>query len=129
MNPVVLFDGDCHFCDRSVQFIIKRDPKAKFRFASLQSEVGQNIRLKYYVPKTMDSLLLVDHQKVYDRSSAALRICQHLSGLWKLLYILLLIPKPVRDAVYDIIAKNRYQWFGKKSHCRIPTSEERSRFL
>src|SRR5690625_600034 len=116
MNPVVLFDGDCHFCDGSVQFIIKRDPKAKIRFASLQSEVGQNIRLKYDVPKTMDSLLLVDHKKVYDRSSAALRICQHLSGLWKLLYILLLIPKPIRDAVYDIIAKNRYQWFGKKSH-------------
>ena len=129
MNPIVLFDGDCHFCDQSVQFIIKRDPKVIFKFASLQSEVGQHIQSNYHTPKNIDSLLLIVQNKVYDKSSAALHICKYLTGLWKLLYILVLIPKPIRDTVYDFIAKNRYRWFGKKSECRIPTPEERNRFL
>lgn len=129
MNPIVLFDGDCHFCDQSVQFIIKRDPKVIFKFSSLQSEVGQHIQSNFHTPKNIDSLLLIVQNKVYDKSSAALHICKYLTGLWKLLYILVLIPKPIRDTVYDFIAKNRYRWFGKKSECRIPTPEERNRFL
>lgn len=129
MNPIVLFDGDCHFCDYSVQFIIKRDPKAIFTFASLQSEVGRKIQSRFHVPQHIDSLLLITQDHVYYKSSAALHICKHLSGLWKLLYILILIPSPLRNWAYDLIAKNRYRWFGKKMQCNIPTPDERSRFL
>ncbi|WP_404452205.1 thiol-disulfide oxidoreductase DCC family protein [Virgibacillus necropolis] len=129
MNNVILFDGECNFCDHSVQFIIKRDKKAIYKFASIQSDIGQKILKNFNVPENIDSLILVEGNKCYFKSSAALRICKNLKGGWKLLYCFLSIPKLVRDYFYDIIAKNRYKWFGKKDACMLPSPEMRNRFL
>jgi len=129
MNNIVLFDGECNFCDHSVQFIINRDKEAIFKFTSLQSDVGQEITRKYQVPEHIDSIILVKDDKCYFKSAAALRICKHLSGGWKLFSVLSIIPKPIRDYFYDILAKNRYKWFGKKESCMIPLPEIRDRFL
>lgn len=129
MNNIILFDGDCNFCDHSVQFIIKRDKNAVYKFTSLQSEIGQEIKRKYQVPEHIDSIILVKDDKCYFKSAAALRISKHLSGGWKLLYVLSIIPKPIRDYFYDILAKNRYKWFGKKDSCMLPSPEIRKRFL
>lgn len=111
---VILFDGECNFCDDSVQFIIKRDKKSLYRFASIQSDAGQNIIKKFNVPNNVDSFMLVKGDKCFYKSSAALRVCKNLNGFWKLFYCLLIIPKPLRDYLYDIVAMNRYKWFGKK---------------
>lgn len=129
MNNIILFDGVCNFCDRSVQFIIKRDKKARYKFASIQSEIGQEIIRKYNVSAHIDSLILVENNRYYVRSSAALRICKHLSFGWRLFYILLIIPKSIRDYIYNFFAKNRYKWFGKKESCMLPSPEIRKRFL
>lgn len=129
MNDIILFDGECNFCDQSVQFIIKRDKKALYSFASLQSKVGQQLVNTYQVPANLDSLILIKNNSYYTMSSAALRICRHLSGGWKLFSLLLLIPKPIRNYFYKIIAKNRYKWFGKKETCMLPTLEMKKRFL
>ncbi|WP_405098442.1 thiol-disulfide oxidoreductase DCC family protein [Oceanobacillus sp. FSL H7-0719] len=129
MNSIILFDGECNFCDASVQFIIQRDQKKQFKFASLQGEAGQKLINKYNSPKNIDSLILLENNKVYYKSTAALRIAKQLKGMWKLLYIFLLVPPKIRDALYDIIAKNRYKWFGKKDSCMLPSPEMRSRFL
>lgn len=129
MKKIVLFDGDCHFCNKSVQFILKRDPKAFFQFASLQSEIGQELIHQYKIPQHIDSLVLIDSNRYYIKSTAALRICLNLKGLWKTCFILTIVPKWIRDRFYDYIAKNRYKWFGTNSTCKIPTDEERERFL
>jgi predicted DCC family thiol-disulfide oxidoreductase YuxK len=129
MNKIVLFDGECNFCDRSVQFIIKRDPHASYKFASLQSGIGQQFRKDYSIPLHIDSLILLENEHYYVKSTAALRICKRLKGVWKIGGFFLLIPTPIRDLVYDFIAKNRYKWFGKKDACEIPSSEIKKRFL
>lgn len=129
MNSIILFDGECNFCDRSVQFIIKRDKNALFKFASIQSDIGQEILKSHHVPLHIDSVILVEKGKSYYQSSAALRICKHLNGAWKLFYFLIFIPKPIREFGYKIIAKNRYKWFGKKDACMLPSPEIRKRFL
>ncbi|HZG73527.1 MAG TPA: thiol-disulfide oxidoreductase DCC family protein [Chondromyces sp.] len=129
MNSIILFDGECNFCDSSVQFIIKRDPEGIFHFASLQSETGQKLLEQYKVPKDIDSMILIEEDKVYYKSTAALRICRRLQGAWKWLYALVLIPRPVRDFVYEIVARNRMKWFGKKDSCMLPPPNIRKRFL
>lgn len=129
MNGIILFDGECNFCDQSVQFIIKRDPKGYYKFASLQSDIGQNLLKQFNAPEDMDSFFLIDYNRCYYKSSAALRVCKNLKGLWKIAYPLLLVPKPIRDFFYGIIAKNRYKWFGKKDSCMLPSPEIRNRFL
>ncbi|MFS0637790.1 thiol-disulfide oxidoreductase DCC family protein [Mesobacillus foraminis] len=129
MNPVILFDGDCNFCDSSVQFIINRDPKGIFQFASLQSEAGQELLKKHSVPADVDSMILIEDEKVYYKSAAALRICRHLQGAWKMLYALIIVPSPIRNFVYDVIARNRYKWFGQKESCMLPPPSIRKRFL
>lgn len=129
MNGIILFDGECNFCEKSVQFIIKRDPNGYFKFASLQSEIGKKLRKKYNVPEHIDSLLLIEQDKWYDKSSAALRIGKNLKGFYKISFVFLIIPKPIRDFFYDILAKNRYKWFGKTNHCVIPSQKIRNRFL
>lgn len=129
MKPVILFDGECNFCDSSVQFIIKRDPAGYFNFTSLQSDVGQSLLMSSHVPSNIDSMILIKDGHVFYKSSAALRICRHLAGAWKLMYVFIIVPAPVRNFVYDIIAKNRYRWFGKKESCMLPPSEIRDRFL
>lgn len=129
MEKIVLFDGECNFCDRSVQFIIKRDPKGYFKFASLQSDIGKELLKKHHAPNDIDSFVLIENHHCYFKSTAALRVCKNLKGGWKTLYVLLVVPKPIRDLFYGIIAKNRYKWFGKKESCMLPTPEERKRFL
>jgi predicted DCC family thiol-disulfide oxidoreductase YuxK len=128
MHPIILFDGVCSLCSASVQFIIARDPHAVFRFASLQSETGEALREKFGVPE-VDSLVLLEDGRYYTKSSAVLRICRRLAGAWKLFYIFRLVPKPLRDNVYDFVAEHRYEWFGKRGHCLMPTPDIRARFL
>lgn len=130
MNPIILFDGDCNFCDASVQFILERDNKEVFHFASLQSEAGQELLKKYNVPEDVDSMILIENGKVYYKSAAALRICLHLKGAWKLFYAFIIVPSPIRNLVYDFVARNRYKWFGKKGDsCMLPPVSVRQRFL
>lgn len=129
-RPLVLFDGVCNFCDASVRFIIKRDPRRIFRFAALQSRPGQQELKHCGLPESdLSTIVLIEGPKIYTRSTAALRIARRLNGLWPLLYVLLLIPRPIRDALYGLIAKNRYRWFGKKEACSVPTPDIMERFL
>ncbi|MCB0475561.1 MAG: DUF393 domain-containing protein [Flavobacteriaceae bacterium] len=129
-KPLILFDGVCNLCNRSVQFIIKRDTKKQFLFASLQSDAAKNILLqlnqKNYDP---DTILLIEDAQLYQRSTAALRIARKLDGWWRLLYHFILVPRFIRDYFYDIIANNRYRWFGKRDSCMVPGEDVRGRFL
>lgn len=127
---IVLFDGVCNLCVGSVQFIVKRDPEGIFNFASLQSVAGERISKQCgSLTEKTDSIILVKGNKCYIESDAALRIAQKLKGMWKCLYIFIIIPKPLRDIVYKYIAKNRYKWFGKKNECMLPTPDLKKRFL
>jgi predicted DCC family thiol-disulfide oxidoreductase YuxK len=130
-SAVVLFDGDCSLCNRSVQFILRHDPARRFQFASLQSSAAQRLLLEAgQSPERLpDSVVLVEHGRVYTRSTAALRIALRLNGILPLISILMLIPTPIRDWGYDRIARNRYRWFGRQQVCLLPTPETKSRFL
>lgn len=128
-GPVLLFDGVCNLCTGSVQFIIKRDPTKKFRFASLQSEFGQQVLAQHQLnTDTFDSLVLLEGGKIYQRSTAALRIARQLSGTWPMLYAFIIVPAFIRNAVYDFIARNRYKWFGKKEACWLPNPDLQALF-
>ncbi|MFS0864482.1 thiol-disulfide oxidoreductase DCC family protein [Fredinandcohnia sp. 179-A 10B2 NHS] len=129
MNSIVLFDGICNFCNSSVQFIIKRDSKGHYQFTSLQSKTGVSLLEKYGITKNIESIVLIEGDQFYTRSTAALRICRNLEGPYRLLAVLLVVPAPIRDVFYNFIAKNRYRWFGKQESCTIPSPEVRSRFL
>ena len=129
-HKIILFDGVCNLCNSSVVFAIKRDKSDVFRFAALQSEIGEQLTSKYNIDTSKtDSIILIDGEKYYEKSSAALHIAKYLSGGWPLLYSFIILPKFIRDSVYNIIAKNRYKWYGKKESCMIPTPELRSKFL
>lgn len=129
-HPVILFDGVCNLCSSSVQYVIKHDPKHIFRFASLQSAFAQKILAHHNLPlNNYNSFILFCNNKIYTRSTAALIIAKQLRGFIKLLYIFIILPKFIRDAVYNIIATNRYKWFGKKNECWLPTAELKNLFL
>jgi predicted DCC family thiol-disulfide oxidoreductase YuxK len=127
-NPIILFDGVCNFCNSSVNFIIEHDKKGYFKFAPLQSEIGKSLVEKFGLSE-VDSIILVENEKAYTHSTAALKFIKHLNGIWKFAYILIIIPRPVRDFFYKLFAKNRYRLFGKKEACMLPTPEVRQRFL
>lgn len=128
--PIVLFDGVCKFCNNSVNFIIDHDPAGRIQFAALQSATGQRLLKQHGLPpSTLDTLVLVDGRHAYTRSTAALRIAGHMGGWWRYLMAGLLIPPFLRDAVYNLLARNRYRWFGQLDACRMPTPELRQRFL
>lgn len=129
MDSIVLFDGECHFCNKSVQFIIKRDKDAIFSFASLQGPVGRELGKKYDFPPSSDSFILIEDGRMYEESTAALRVAKQLNGFWKLLYGFIIIPKPLRNLVYRFVANNRMKWFGNSDACPIPTPEMRKRML
>lgn len=130
MERIVYFDGVCNLCNASVQFILKRDPKGKFKFCTLQSPQGKKTLEKNSFPtESLDTFLLSENGKVYTRSTAALRTLKELSGGWPLLYGFIIVPAVLRDFVYGVVAKNRYRWFGKKESCLFPTPEIKSRFL
>jgi predicted DCC family thiol-disulfide oxidoreductase YuxK len=127
---VILFDGVCNFCNSSVQFVIKRDPNQQFRFASLQSQYGQQVLAQHQLPQNeFNSFIFIENGEIYTKSTAALRVAKQLSGLWPMLYGFIIIPSFIRDAVYNFIAKNRYRWFGKREACMLPTPQQRQLFL
>jgi predicted DCC family thiol-disulfide oxidoreductase YuxK len=130
VKKIVLFDGLCNLCSRSVQFILKHDNKDQFLFASLQGKAGMEYLQKFNLPAdTFNSFLLIDQQKLYTRSSAVLHMLKHLGNGWELLYVFILVPKFIRDGIYNIVAKNRYKWFGKKDTCWIPSAKVKAKFL
>ena len=126
----VLFDGVCNFCNASINFVIDRDSKGIFKFAALQSEIGQEILKKYGLKQNdFDSIILEKEGEIFQKSDAALEIARNLDGLWKICYIFKIIPSFLRNPIYDLIAKNRYRIFGRTDACRIPTPELKARFL
>ncbi|OXB97295.1 MULTISPECIES: thiol-disulfide oxidoreductase DCC family protein [Bacillus] len=129
MNNIILFDGDCNFCNQSIQFIIKRDPLGQFQFASLHSSLGKKLLKRYNIDEHIDSIVLIKSDKSYIKSDAILNICKHLNGMWKFGALFLLLPKFARNFCYDKFAKNRYKLFGKNTQCLIPSPEIRKRFL
>ena len=129
-KSVILFDGVCNFCNGAVNFVLKQDKKGIFNFAALQSAAGQKLLQQYNLAmKDFDSFVLIENGKVFKKSTASLRVMNRLPWYWKEAQILRIVPRFLRDAIYDFIATNRYRWFGKKEQCMIPTPEIRSRFL
>lgn len=127
---LILFDGVCNFCNYWVNFAIKKDRRRKLKFTTLQGETAKEVLPRYHInPTSLSSVIFIDNGKAYTQSSAALQICRHLNGGWKLFYSLIIIPKFIRDFFYNIIARNRYKWFGKKEECMVPTPEIKDRFL
>jgi len=129
-QPIILFDGVCNFCNNAVNFVIKRDPKSVFKFATLQSSVAQEILKSHNLDNAeMNSFVLIENDKIYSKSTAALKVCRRLKGLWPLMYGFIIVPKLIRNGIYNWIAKNRYAWFGKKEVCMVPSPDVRARFL
>jgi predicted DCC family thiol-disulfide oxidoreductase YuxK len=130
VQNIVLFDGVCNLCNGFVQFFLKIDKRGKLKFASLQSDYGQALLAKHQLNQSdFDSFLFQQGDKLYDKSSASLQIVKTLGGFWTLLYALVIVPKPIRDAIYRFIAKNRYKWFGKEEACWLPKPEWKDRFI
>ena len=129
VDRIILFDGVCNLCSRSVQFIIKRDSLGHFKFASLQGEIGQSLLKKHGLNNDLTSFILIENEKVYLKSSAALRVSSKLDGPWRLLAIFRIVPPFIRNILYTIVAKNRYKWFGKQESCMLPHPEWKDRFL
>lgn len=129
-QKIVLFDGVCNLCNGAINFLIAHDPQGHFKMAALQSEIGSKLLEQYKIdPQYTDSIILIENNKAYVKSTAALQIVRKFNGAWPLLYGFIILPRFIRDAVYDFIAKNRYEWFGRKDSCMIPTPALKSRFL
>ena len=127
---MLFFDGVCNLCNRTVQFVLKHDRKKRFRFAALQSAAGQRAAEAMKTGgKTADSVILLYRGRYYHKSAAALKTAHLLGGGWRFLYVLMLVPGFIRNAVYDIVARNRYKWFGKRTSCMMPTPEIAERFV
>ena len=129
MSSILLFDGVCNFCNDSVNFIIRRDPDKKFKFAPLQSEFGIEMRKKYEIANDVDSVVLIENDNAYLHSTAALRIAKNLGGIYSLAYVFIIVPSFIRDTFYKLFAKYRYRLFGQKDICMMPTPDVRERFL
>lgn len=129
-QAIIFFDGVCNLCNSAVNFVIKRDNKSVFKFATLQSETGRDLLSeKEFTNVDLSSFVLLLNNRLYTRSTAALKVCSYLSGLWPAMYCFMIVPKFLRDFIYNIISKNRYKWFGKKEECMIPTPELNAKFL
>ena len=130
-KKIILFDGVCNLCDSSVQFVIKHDKKDVFRFVSLQSELGQKIINHIGISDlNIDSTVLYEPEKgYYYKAEVAFRILKELNGIYQCLLVFSIFPKSILNNIYDYVAKNRYEWFGKKESCMIPTPELQSKFL
>jgi len=129
-ESVIFFDGFCNLCNGAVQFTIARDAKNQFKFASLQSDYAKEKLSSFQIePIKNNSFILLENGKVYERSTAALKVARRLNGLWPALYTFIIVPRLIRDAVYNFVAKNRYKWFGKEESCWVPTPQLKSKFL
>ncbi len=129
-QQVILFDGVCNFCNASINFVIDHDPQKRFKFASLQSDLGHEILKKYHRNTSdFDSVILLKDNCLFIKSKAALEIAKDLSGLWKYLSVFSILPTFILDFFYDLIAKNRYKLFGKSEVCRMPSADLKERFL
>jgi predicted DCC family thiol-disulfide oxidoreductase YuxK len=130
-KKIILFDGVCNLCNNAINFIIERDKKDIFRFASLQSELGKRLVSERGIdPEVLDTIYLIEPGVVYyEKSTAALKIAKELSGGYSLMQYFQYLPKFLRDGVYNLVASNRYSWFGKKESCMIPTPELKAKFL
>lgn len=130
VKPILLFDGVCTMCNHLVTFVIRRDPQGKFRFASLQSVTGQRLLQQVKLPTAnFNTFVLIEGNRYYTKSTAALHLFKKLGYLWGLLYLLMIVPRPLRDMVYHWVARNRYKWFGIKDQCMMPTPDIKERFL
>ncbi|MEW4192887.1 thiol-disulfide oxidoreductase DCC family protein [Bacillus altitudinis] len=126
----ILFDGVCNVCSGAVQFIIKRDPNERMMFASLQSDTGQRVLKENGLPlDEFNSFIYIENGTLYMKSTGILKAARHLKGIYRWSYLLLVIPRPIRDWFYQLIAKNRYKWFGQKTSCMMPTPDIQKRFL
>ena len=129
-HPVIIFDGVCELCNRSVNIVLKRERKQEIRFTANQNEPGRKILKEHGMdPDAPATVFFLENGKLYKESTAALRVTRHMKFPWPLMYGFIIVPPFIRNAVYRWIAKNRYKWFGKHDTCRIPTPEERARFL
>jgi predicted DCC family thiol-disulfide oxidoreductase YuxK len=129
MAGIILFDGLCNLCSGSVQFILKRDPEGYFKYASLQGDMGSRFLKEYGIPDNVDSIVLIEDDKFHVKSDAVLKICRNLKGGWRFFAVFQMLPRSLRDFLYDFMAKNRYRWFGKRESCMLPTEKVRKRFL
>jgi predicted DCC family thiol-disulfide oxidoreductase YuxK len=128
-SSIVLFDGACNFCNRSVQFIIRHDPAERFIFVPMQSTLGEQLAAQCSMDaSTGGTMILIENDTCYVRSDAALRIAAGLSGRWPLLRYLKVVPRPLRDGIYRFVARNRYRWFGRRSECFRPDDAVKNRF-
>lgn len=130
-KKIILFDGVCNLCNTSINYVIDHDKQDVFRFVSLQSNLGETIQEYLGIEnKSLDTIILyVPNEAYYIKSTAAIKIMNEFLGFWKLMQVFLILPSPVRDLVYNFIAKNRYKWYGKQESCRIPTPELKAKFL
>jgi predicted DCC family thiol-disulfide oxidoreductase YuxK len=129
-HPVIIFDGECGFCDATVDFILEHDPDGVFRFASRQSPEGKKLLVSHGLPQGgVESVVLVEDGRAHVRSTASLRIARRLRGPWRALYAFSVIPAPLRDAVYGVVSRNRKRSLGERQVCPVPTAERRARFL
>jgi predicted DCC family thiol-disulfide oxidoreductase YuxK len=129
-HTTILFDGVCNFCDGSVNWIIRRDPEGRFRFAPLQSAAGERLQRAHgLAPNALDTLVLIEGGRAHTKSGAALRILRQMPFPWPAAFALMVVPAPARDFVYDFFARRRYRWFGRKDECMVPRPGVRERFL
>ena len=129
-TSIILFDGCCNLCNYMVHFILKRGVHEKFKFASLQSEGGQLVLNKFSLPfQDFNSFVLIQGDKIFLKSTATLTILKELGGIWKVFYLFIILPEPIRDFMYSIIAKNRNKLFGKRETCMVPASNLKDRFI
>jgi predicted DCC family thiol-disulfide oxidoreductase YuxK len=129
-TPLILYDGVCRLCTASVIFVIRRDPRKRFHFAALQSPLGRTLLARYRLPQdAFQTFVLITEDGHDTRSTAALKVARELGGPWPLLYGFILVPAPIRDLVYRIVARHRYRWFGKRDTCLVPSADIRDRFV
>jgi len=129
-HPILLFDGICNLCNGSIQYIIPRDPEGTLRFAPLQSDLGEKVRESAGLSTDdLETVVLVDDGKAYTKSDAAIRVGERLGGAYRLLSLGRLLPRGLRDRIYDFVAENRYDWFGKKDQCMVPDDDVNDRFI
>lgn len=127
---LILFDGVCNLCNTWVQWVLKRDKHAQFRFAALQSDTGRQLLMQYSLnPDNIDTVVLIDNNRAYTHSDVALRVASRIGGIWSATAIFYIFPRSFRNIVYNWIARNRYRWFGRQSECWLPRPEWKERFV